>query len=105
MSEGEIRNKLKEQGVVEVRRVTVKRDAEKVPTNTLFLTFSISEMPKEIMAGYLKVKVDLFVLKPMCCYNCNKFDHMSQHCKVAAKCQWSRKDKHKACVRDPRCAP
>ena len=45
MLEGEIGNKLKEQGVVKVHRVTVKRDVEKVPTNTLFLTFSISEMP------------------------------------------------------------
>ena len=88
MSEGEIGNKLKEQGVVKVHRVTVKRDVEKVPTNTLFLTFSISEMPKEIMVGYLNVKVGLFILKPMCCYNCSKFGHMSQHCKVVAKCQW-----------------
>ena len=88
MLEVEIRSELNEQGVIEVHKVMVKRNIEKVPTNTLFLTFSISEMPKEIMAGYLKVKVDLFVLKPMCCYNCNKFDHMSQHCKVAAKCQW-----------------
>ena len=60
MSEVEIKNELKEQGVVEVRRLTVKRDTEKVPTNTPFLTFSTPEMPKEITAGYLKVKVTLF---------------------------------------------
>ena len=55
-----MKSELKEEGVVEVRRLTVKRDTEKVPTNTPFLTFSTPEMPKEITTGYLKVKVTLF---------------------------------------------
>ena len=58
MSEVEIKSELKEQDVVEVRIVTVKTDTEKVPTNTLFLTFNTPEMPK-ITTGYLKVKVTL----------------------------------------------
>ena len=64
MSEVEMKSELKEQGVVVVRIVTVKRDTEKVPTNTPFLTFSTPEMPKEITTGYLKVKVTLFVPNP-----------------------------------------
>ena len=60
--------------------MTVKRDTEKVPTNTLFLTFNTPEMPMEITVGYLKVKVALFVSNPMRCFNCNKFGHTSQHC-------------------------
>ena len=87
-----------------VNRVTVKKEGNGIPTNTLFLTFSSPEFLKD-MVSYLKVKVTLFVLNAMQLYNCNKSGHTSQHCKVAAKCQWSRKDKHKACVRDPRCAP
>ena len=86
MTETEIKTELQEQGVVEVHRVTVKRDTKKVPTNTLFLTFSTPDLPKEITVGYLKVKVALFVPNPMRCSNCNKFDHTSQSCKVAAKC-------------------
>ena len=74
----------------------VKTEAEVVPTNTLFLTFKLntSELLKAIMAGYLKVKVTMFVSNPMQCYNCNKFGHTSQCCKVAAKCQCCGKDKH-----------
>ena len=34
----------------------VKRDTEKVPTNTLLLTFNMPEMPMEITVSYLKVK-------------------------------------------------
>ena len=85
MTEGEIMTELQEQGVVEVHRVTVKRDTEKVPTNTLFLTFNTPEMPMEITVSYLKVKVALFVLNPMQCFSCNKFGHTSQCCKVAVK--------------------
>ena len=86
MSEVEIRDELKDQGVVGVNRVTLKKERKVIPTNTLFLTFGSPELPKEITVGYLKVKVDLFVPNPMRCFNCNKFGHTNQRCKVAAKC-------------------
>ena len=89
--EMEIKTELQEQGVVEVHRVRMKRDTEKVPTNTLFLTFNTPELLKEIMVSCLKLKVALFVLDLMGCFNCNKFGHMSQHCKVATKLSVVRK--------------
>ena len=93
---------LQEQGVVEVHRVTVKKDTEKVPTSTLFLTFSTPDLPKEITVGCLKVKMALFVPNPMCCFNCNKFGYMSQRCKVAAKCKGCGKDKHEGQCEGPK---
>ena len=42
ITEMEIRTELQEQGVVEVHRVTVKKDTEKVPTNTL--TFNTPDL-------------------------------------------------------------
>ena len=51
-----------------------------LPTNTIFMTFGSLELPKEITISYLKVKVALFVLNPMRCFNCNKFGHSSQGC-------------------------
>ena len=99
MMEVEIRDELKDQGVVEVNRVTLKKEGKVIPTNTLFLTFGSSELPKEITVGYLKVKVALFVPNPMCCFNCNKFGHTSQRCKVAAKCTGCGKDKHEVNVK------
>ena len=53
LSEVEIRDERKTQGVVEVHRVTVKKEGKVVPTNTLFLTFSRPDMPKEIKVEYL----------------------------------------------------
>ena len=53
MSEIDIRDELKTQGVVEVYRVTVKKEGKVIPTNTLFLTFNRPDVPKEILVGYL----------------------------------------------------
>ena len=51
MSELEIRGELKDQGVTEVRRVTLKLSVVVVSTNTLFLTFNQPCLPEEIKMG------------------------------------------------------
>ena len=69
MSEVEIRDELKDQGVVGVNRVTLKKEGKVIPTNTLFLTFGSPDLSKEITVGYLKGKVALLVPNPMRCFN------------------------------------
>ena len=81
LSEPEIRDKLKSQGVAYVYRVTMKKEEKVVPTTTLSLTFSRCDMPKEIKVGYLKVMVELFVTNPWKCFNCNKFGRTSKRCR------------------------
>ena len=102
MTEMEIKKELQVQGVVEVHRVTVKKDTEKVHTNILFLTFNTPDLPKQIIVGYLKVMVALFVPNPMRCFNCNMFGHTSQRCKLAAKCTGCGKDKHEGQCEGPK---
>ena len=63
----ETRGELQTQGVAEV-----------IPTNTMFLTFNRPDIPKEIVVGYLKVTVELFVPNLLGCFNCNTFGHTSQ---------------------------
>ena len=94
MSEVEIRYELRDQGVVGVNRVTLKKEGEVIPTNTIFMTFGSPDLPKEITVGYLKVKVALFVP--------TKFGHMSQRCKIAAKCPGCGKDKHEGRCEGPK---
>ena len=102
MSEVEIRDELKDQGVVGVNQVTLKKEGKVIPTNTLFLTFGSPELPKEITVGYLKAQVALFVSNPMRCFNCNKFGHTSRRCKVAAMCTGCGKDKHEGQCEGPK---
>ena len=98
MTEIDIRDKLKDQGVVGVSQVTVKKGGESIPTNTLFLTFNRPDLPTAIKVDSLQVKVVMFILNPLRCFNCKKFAHTSQRCKITAKCKLCGKDKH-----DERC--
>ena len=102
MSEVEILDELKDRGVFGVNRVTLKKEGKAIPTSTLFLTCTSLELPKEITVGYLKVKVALFVSNQMRCFNCNKFGHTSQHCKVAANCPDCGKDQHEGRCEGPK---
>ena len=65
MSEVEIRDELKDQGVGGVNRVTLKKEGKMIPSNTLFLTFGSPKLPKEITVCCLKVKVALCVPDPI----------------------------------------
>ena len=82
LSEVEIRDEIKTQCVVEVHRVTVKKEGKIIPTSILFLTFNRPDMPRKIKAGYLTVKFDLCVLNRLRCFNCKKFGHTSQRTRV-----------------------
>ena len=52
LSEVEIRDELKSQGVVEIHRITAKKEGKVIPTKTLFLTFNRPDMPKQLKVGY-----------------------------------------------------
>ena len=66
MTEVEIRDELKDQGVVGVNRVTLKKEGKVIPTNTLSLTFGSgsTELSKEITVGYLNVKMAFVCSEP-----------------------------------------
>ena len=65
MSEVEIRDELKDQGVVGVNRVTLKKEGKVIPTNTLFLTFGSPELPKEMTVGQSKVS-SFYCISSLC---------------------------------------
>ena len=105
MSELEFLGELKDQGVVGVHRVTVRKNGEVMPTSTLFLTFSSPDLRKEIKVGYLRVNVEMFVSNPLRCFGCNRFGHTSGGCKTTAKCVRCAKEKHDGeCDGPPNCS-
>ena len=81
MSEAEIRSGMEDQGVIAVHRVTVRKGSDRVPTNTLFLTFCLPRLPESVRVGYLRVPVKQFVPSPMRCFKCHRYGHGAQQCK------------------------
>ena len=82
IEEEEILANLRSEGVSRVERCFKKKGGIKVPTHTLFLTFDNPSLPEYIVIScFLKVKVSLFVPRPLQCYTCFRFGHPSSKCK------------------------
>ena len=82
---------LKSQGVIAVKRFTIKKDHEVIETNTLLLTFNSITVPKTLRIFYQFVPVDIYVPNPLRCFNCQRFGHHESdcpidYCSVCEKC-------------------
>ncbi|GFU12394.1 uncharacterized protein TNCV_723561 [Trichonephila clavipes] len=68
--EAEILEGFSDQGVIQVRRITIKRDTTLIPTKHLILTFSRPTLLQTIKAGYLNCKIHPYIPNPLRCSKC-----------------------------------
>ncbi|GFT03579.1 putative RNA-directed DNA polymerase from transposon BS [Trichonephila clavipes] len=59
--EAEILDGFSDQGVIQVRRITIKKDTAVIPTQHIILTFSSPTIPHTIKAGYLNCKIRPYI--------------------------------------------
>ena len=90
-TEKDICEYLKNQGVIAVKRFTIKKGHEVIETNTLLLTFNSITVPKTLRIFYQFVPVDIYVPNPLRCFNCQRFGHHESdcpidYCSVCEKC-------------------
>ena len=93
------------QPVVDIHRIMSKKTGTLKPTDTFIVTFSTSELPKDIKIGSLNVKVRPYVPNPRRCFNCQGYGHAKSKCKnrtVCAKCGQEGHE-YEACTNDPHC--
>ena len=76
----DIKEGMVEQGVTDVRRITVRRNGETKLTNTYVLTFNSSTLPTVVKIGFMQVKVDVYIPNPLRCYSCQVFGHHENKC-------------------------
>ena len=65
VSEEEILEEMREQGVIHVRRIKVRRDDALKDTNTFVFTFNTSVLPKQLKVAFLRVSVDPYIPNPL----------------------------------------
>ena len=89
-----LKSQLANQGVTDIKRISIKRNEETINTNTYILTFNKSSLPKELKVGYNLIKVNPYIPNPLRCYNCQKCGHHETKClksPVCKKCgEWLR---------------
>ena len=83
----ELKSHLANQGVTDIKRISIKRNEETINTNTYILTFNKSSLPKELKVGYNFIKVNPYIPNPLRCYNCQKFSHHETKCLKSPVCK------------------
>ncbi|MES9881570.1 MAG: hypothetical protein ABW185_11875 [Sedimenticola sp.] len=104
-SENEILSNLSDQGVTDVRRISVTKNGTRVPTRNVILTFNTPDLPTSIKAGYLRITVEVYVPNPLRCFRCQRFGHHKDNCKTKAVCASCGEDDHgdAACSKPVHC--
>ncbi|GFU20039.1 uncharacterized protein TNCV_1191831 [Trichonephila clavipes] len=84
--ESEILEGLSNQGVIQVRRITIKKDSNIIPTKHLILTFNSPKLPTSVKAGYLNCKIRAYIPNPLRCFKCQRFGHSQIACRGQLTC-------------------
>ena len=82
----EISENLAEQGVIEVKRITIMREGKRMESASLILTFNRDTLPKKVKAGFHSITVRPYIPAPLRCYKCQKFGHTSIRCSEKEMC-------------------
>ena len=106
-SEQEILENMREQGVIAVRRIKIRRDGSLKDTNTFVFTFNTTVLPKQVKVAFLRVSVDPYIPNPLRCYACQVYGHHENKCKKEEICANCGQPKHSAdetdCKRPAKC--
>ena len=96
-----IRDELNDRGITVVKRIRIESNDQEKDTNTFFLPFCNTDLPKVIRTGHLQVKVDLFAPSPLRCFKCQKYGQFAWRCSSAAVCPKRVLEHESACTNTP----
>ena len=79
MDEEEIKKELQPQGIIAVKRISIRY-------SLYVLTIKGQTIPKRINIGYLKKETRPYIPNPQRCFQCQKFGHTKNSWKGKAVC-------------------
>ncbi|GBN46788.1 hypothetical protein AVEN_259152-1, partial [Araneus ventricosus] len=85
-TDSDIMEYLRNQNVSAVKRISVRKDGQYVPTKHLILTFNVPTLPKSVIIAYINCPVRPYIPNPLRCYKCQKFGHSIQSCRGTETC-------------------
>ncbi|GFW50444.1 uncharacterized protein TNCV_2887491 [Trichonephila clavipes] len=104
-TDAEILDGFSGQGVIQVRRITIRRDALIIPTKHIILTFNSPKLPTTIKAGYLNCRIRPYIPNPLRCFKCQRFRHSQTSCRGQQTCSRFLSAGHSStdCILEPKC--
>ncbi|GFV55966.1 uncharacterized protein TNCV_249621 [Trichonephila clavipes] len=101
----EILEGFSDQGVTQVRRLTLKKDSTRLPTKHAILIFNSSKLPATIKAGYLNCKIRPYIPNPLGCFQCQRFRNSQTSCRGQLTCSRCASAEHSStdCTLEPEC--
>ncbi|GFY07885.1 putative RNA-directed DNA polymerase from transposon BS [Trichonephila clavipes] len=92
-------------GVIQVRRISIKKDSTSIPTKHLILTFNSPILPTNIKAGYLNCRIRPYIPNPLRCFKCQRFVHSQTSCRGQLNCSRCASVGHTStdCSLEPKC--
>ena len=82
----ELLDNLKSQNVVDVRRITVRKNDQIIPTKHIILTFNSPTLPNRVKAAYLSCPVRPYIPNPLRCFQCQRYGHAKTSCRGSVTC-------------------
>ncbi|GFW64600.1 putative RNA-directed DNA polymerase from transposon BS [Trichonephila clavipes] len=103
--EAELLDGFSDQGVIQVRRITLKKDNTNIPTKHLILTFKRPKLSFTIKAEYLNYKIRPYIPNPVHCFKCQRFGHSQTSCRGQLTCSRCASVEHSStdCTLEPKC--
>ncbi|XP_055938200.1 uncharacterized protein LOC129968368 [Argiope bruennichi] len=81
-----IKKEMKPQGVIDVRRINIKKDGQLMETKHHILTFQTPNLPEFAYAGYIRLPVRPYIPNPLRCFQCQRFGHSKLNCRGSLTC-------------------
>ncbi|GAB0093885.1 Zinc finger, CCHC-type [Sergentomyia squamirostris] len=112
LSDEELKEELKEDNVVDVKRIqktcNVNGQKRKKDTGTFVLTFNSPKLPQRIESYYYPLKVREFIPNPIRCNGCQIYGHIEANCKskkkICGNCSQQRHPEGTDCSSAAKCA-
>lgn len=77
---------IKNQNIVDVKKIMKKQGENLIETGLVILTFSALALPEVVKLGYEIAIPSPYIALPMKCHNCLRFGHISKFCKNNKLC-------------------